>query len=117
MGRDAGGVQAPGVVLEKRERVEPFAECGVEVEEVRRDDACGLGVEELPPGRAGATGCWVDTRVMQDLPDRRGGDTVAEPSQFTLDPAVTPSWVLPGEPQHERSDRRSCRWASGASTG
>jgi hypothetical protein len=112
---DAGDVQAPGVVFEEHQCVETFAECGVDVEEVRRDDALGLGGEELPPGRPGTARGRVDARVMQDLPDRRAGDPVAEPGQFALDPPVTPPWVLLGEPQHERCDRSSCRWASGAS--
>ncbi|WP_246107765.1 hypothetical protein [Saccharothrix saharensis] len=103
-------------MLEERQRVEAFAEHSVEVEEVGRDDALGLGGEQFSPGRAGAAWRRVDAGVVQDLPDRRMGDPVAESSQFALDSAVAPPWVLPGEPQHERLDRRSCRWASDAST-
>ncbi|WNV92199.1 hypothetical protein [Umezawaea sp. Da 62-37] len=73
VGGGAGDVQAPGVVFEEGQRVEACAEHGVEVEEVRRDDALGLGGEEFPPGQAGAAWCRVDARVVQDLPDRRGG--------------------------------------------
>jgi len=77
-------------VFEEGQCVEACAEHGVEVQEVRRDDALGLGSEELTPGRAGAAWCWVDARVVQDLPDRRRGDSVAKPYQFTVDAAVSP---------------------------
>ncbi|MFI9811355.1 hypothetical protein [Saccharothrix variisporea] len=115
VGGDAGDVQASGVVFEERQRVEACAEHGVEMEEVRCDDALGLGGEELPPGRAATAGCRVDARVVQDLPDGRVGDVVAESGQFALDAPMTPSWVLPGEPQYERVDRRPGRWAPDAS--
>ena len=55
----------------KAQRVEPLAERGVDVEEVRRDDAFGLGGEELAPGRAGAAWRRIDTCRMQDLPNGR----------------------------------------------
>ncbi|MEV6712818.1 TRIC cation channel family protein [Lentzea sp. NPDC051208] len=108
---DAGGVQAAGVVFEEDQCVEPSTEHGVEVEEVRRDDALGLGGEELPPGRAITAWCRIDARVMQDPPDRRGRDVVVEAGQLAMNPPVTPSVVLLGEPQYERLGRGSCRWA------
>jgi hypothetical protein len=82
VGGDSGDVQAPGAVLEERQCVQPLAEHGVYVEEVCRDDALGLGGEELAPGRAGSAGRRVDAGRVQDLPDRRGGDPVSESSQF-----------------------------------
>jgi hypothetical protein len=36
-------------------------------------------------GRPGTPGRWLDSGVVQDLPDGGGGDRVAEPSQFALD--------------------------------
>ncbi|MFF4829195.1 hypothetical protein [Streptomyces sp. NPDC001312] len=46
-------------MLEEGQRIEPPAERGVDVEEVRRDDAFGLGGEELTRriGDAGRAGC------------------------------------------------------------
>jgi hypothetical protein len=41
---------------------------GVHVQEVGGEDSAGLGVQELPPGRACASRCRVDARGMQDLP-------------------------------------------------
>ncbi|WP_179118173.1 hypothetical protein [Saccharothrix sp. ALI-22-I] len=98
---DAGDVKASGAVFEEHQCVQAPAEHGIEVEEVRRDDALGLGGEELPPGRTGAAGCRVDARGMQDLPDRRGGAPVAEPGRLALASSVAPPRILPGEPRCE----------------
>jgi hypothetical protein len=35
--------------------------------------------------------CRVDAGLMQDLPHGARGDLIAEPAQFTVDPAVPPS--------------------------
>src|SRR6185503_20069016 len=78
MGGDARDVQAPGAVFEEGQCVEACAEHGVEVEEVRGDDALGVGGEEFSPGGATAAWCRVDARVVQDLPDRRGSYAVAK---------------------------------------
>jgi hypothetical protein len=52
------------------------------VDEVGREDATDLGGQELLPCRTRAAGRGVDPGVMQDLPDRRGRDRVAEPDEF-----------------------------------
>jgi hypothetical protein len=46
------------------------------VQEVGREDPGGLGVQELPPGRACASRHRVDARSVEDLPHRgrRYGD-------------------------------------------
>lgn len=54
VGGDAGDVRAPGAVFKERQCVQTSTEHGVDVEEIRRDDALGLGGEELAPGRAAA---------------------------------------------------------------
>jgi hypothetical protein len=60
-------------------------EChGVEVQEVCGNDVVGLGGEELTPGGAGALWRGVNSRGMQDLPDRGRGDGVAEAEEFAL---------------------------------
>jgi hypothetical protein len=46
-------VQPSCVVFEEDQGVETFAEGGVDVEEVCRDDAAGLVGEELPSGETG----------------------------------------------------------------
>ena len=82
-------MQASGVVFEEGQCVEACAEHGVEVQEVRRDDALCLGGEEFAPGGARAAWCRVDAGVVQGLPDRRRGDPVAEPDRFTVDEAMS----------------------------
>lgn len=77
------------------------AERGVDVEEVRRDDALGLRAEELTPGRTGATRRRVDARCVQDLPHRRGCDPVSESGQLALGSPVAPARILIGESQDE----------------
>jgi hypothetical protein len=96
VGGDAGDVQASGAVFKERQGVETCAEHGVEVEEVRCDDALGLGGEEVPLGGATAAGCRVDAGVVQDSPDRRVGDVVAESGQLALDPPNDPVAGCPG---------------------
>ena len=81
---DAGQVSPAGAVLDHDQRVDAPQQHGVHVDEVGGDDAAGLGGQELLPGRAGAAGRGTDPRGVQDLPDRGGGDPVAEPEQLTL---------------------------------
>jgi hypothetical protein len=77
---------------------------GVEVQEVSGEDAVGLGLQELAPGRAGALRGRVDAGVLQDLPDRGRGDRVAQARELDLDPAVAPAAVLSGQPQDQLPD-------------
>ena len=53
----------------------------------------------------------IDARGLQDLPDRRRGDPVAEADQLTVDAAVAPAWVLSGQPQYLRGG-----WSAGLSS-
>jgi hypothetical protein len=71
VGGDSGDVQASGGVFEEGEGVEAVAECGVEVEEVDRDDAVGLGGEELLPGRT--TAAWSRVDRSTGMQAMRGG--------------------------------------------
>ncbi len=53
---DAGQMDAAGFVLDDDQGVEATEQHGVHVDEVGRENAAGLGGEELLPGRAGAAG-------------------------------------------------------------
>jgi hypothetical protein len=97
VGGDGGDVQASGAVFEERQRVEPVAEGGVEVEEIDGDDAFGLVGEELPPRRACAAWGRVDARRVEDLPYCGGCDGVTESGRLALDPPMPPLRVLPSE--------------------
>lgn len=95
--QDAGAVQSLGVEV---------VYCG------RMLLSLGVGGRGL--GGVGPAGRGGDVRVVRNLPDRRGGGAVAEPSRFTLNLSMTPPRVLPGESQHERLGRGSCRQATDA---
>jgi hypothetical protein len=60
------------------------------VQEIDREDPGSLGMQELPPRRAGPARRRIDARSTQDLPHggRRYGD--AELRQFAMDPAMSP---------------------------
>jgi hypothetical protein len=45
--------------------------------------------------------------AAEDLPDGRGADAVAEVEQLTLNPQVSPPWVLPRHPHHHGDDGSS----------
>ena len=67
---DPGQVHAEGAVDEER-YVQAAQEHRVNVEEVRRKDRLGLGIQERPPGLPGPGGRGIDARVLEDLPDGR----------------------------------------------
>jgi hypothetical protein len=66
--------------LDREQDVEP-PQCHrtVDVEEVDREHAGGLGAQELPPRGVGVPdrGRW-DAVALEDPSDRRGADAVAE---------------------------------------
>jgi hypothetical protein len=53
---------------------------------------------------------------VQDVPDAGGGDGIAEPGEFAMNPAVSPPAVLGGEPQDELPDYGLRRWPAGCPT-
>jgi hypothetical protein len=84
----------------------------VHVKEIDGEDAAGLRGEELLPGRPCTAGCWADPGVVEDLPDRRGSDRVAEFHEFALHASVPPGRVVGRHADHEFGDR-SCRGRPG----
>ena len=68
-----GGSEDPdaaGAMLDDGQDVDFGAVEQVGGEEVQRQDALGLGSQELRPARAVPTGRRVDPGVLEDLPDR-----------------------------------------------
>src|ERR1700722_3788743 len=59
---------------------------------------------QVGPARRGA-----DARVVQDLPDRGGGDVMAEPDQLTLDAPMFPGRVVGGHAD-QRGEPEPVRW-------
>jgi hypothetical protein len=58
------------------------------VEEIRGQQPGCLSTQETSPTGVRMTWCGADAVVVQDPPDRAQTHAVAEPDQFTLDPAV-----------------------------
>ena len=54
-----------------------------------------------------------DAVALEDPPDRRGTDPVAEFEQLALDPLVSPGRVVRRHPHDQRRDRLVDRWPSG----
>ena len=93
--------------------VESVQQHGVCVQEVDGEDPGGLGVQELPPGRARAARRRIDARGVQDLPHGGRCDRNAEFRQFAVDPAVSPHRVLLRQPNDKAGDARDRRRAAG----
>ncbi len=51
-GGDPAEVQPPGAMFDEYQDIDALQQHGVHVQEVDREDPGGLGVQELPPGRA-----------------------------------------------------------------
>jgi hypothetical protein len=90
MSGHAQDVQVAVADLEHEQHVEsPQRERAVDVEEVDREHAGRLGAQKLPPTNVGVPrrSRW-DPVTLQDAPDGRGADAVAELEQLALDPLV-----------------------------
>ena len=76
-------VQVAVADLEHEQDVEsPQGERAVDVEEVDREHAGGLSAQESPPTGVGVPDrCKWDAVALQDPPDRRGANPVAEREQ------------------------------------
>src|SRR6185437_4510384 len=101
--------------LEYEQHVEPpQGERAVDVEEVDREHAGGLGAQELSPGGVGVPHRrgW-DAVTLEDPTDGRGADAVAELEQLALDPHVSPARVLPRHPHYQGGEDVVDRWPSG----
>ena len=76
MAGHAQDVQVAVADLEHEQHVEPLqGECAVDVEEVDREHAGGLGAQELPPGGVGTPHRrWWEPVALQNASDGRGAD-------------------------------------------
>jgi hypothetical protein len=94
---DAQDVYPAGGVFDDEERVEPVQGDRVEGEQVAGQDRVRLGPQELGPRWSGSARRWVDAGRVQDLPDGRGADLVAEAGEFAVDASVSPRRILGGQ--------------------
>ena len=88
-------------------------ERGIYVHEVARQDPGCLGGQALPPGRGCPAWRGREPGFGQDPPDRSRADTVPKTEELTLDAAVSPARVLPGQPPDQLADLLRDRRASG----
>ena len=118
MGGHPGQVHPPGVELDEKENVQPTQQDGLDCEEVAGEHGCGLGQHELLPARALPNRRRIEVVPLEDRSDARRGDPDTEPYKLTVDPAVSPGWVLLRQANDERHsasrDSRSS-WRSGVS--
>jgi hypothetical protein len=83
------------------------------VQEVDCEDPGGLGVQELPPGRARAARRRADARSSQDLIDGGRSNRDAELGQLAVDPAVAPQRILFRQANDKAGDAADCWRAAG----
>ena len=86
-----------------RRPVESAQGDGVDMQQVAGQDRVGLCAEELGPGRSGTAGSGVDPGAVQDRPDGRGTNPVAEPGELAVDAAIPPGRILGGQAQDQRA--------------
>ncbi|MGO8870298.1 MAG: hypothetical protein ACLQPH_02655 [Acidimicrobiales bacterium] len=95
--RDARDVNLQGVELDEEQDVELSEKDSVGGEEVARQHGRGLGLQELLPARPSSAGGWIKVVALEDIPDARSSQVDAHDGEFAVDPAVSPSRVLPGQ--------------------
>jgi hypothetical protein len=93
VGGDAAEVHPAGALLDEHQDVQPAQRHHVNVKKADGEDSCGLGVQELPPGRA-CPRRGVDARGAEDLVDGRWRDGQAQLGQLAVNAPVTPQRVL-----------------------
>jgi hypothetical protein len=98
----AGNPDPPVSELDEEEDVEPFEAKRVDREKVRGHDALGLSPKKLPPGGTISTRSRIKTMVLHDRSDRARSQSHTELDQLSLDTAVAPARILPGQANHER---------------
>jgi hypothetical protein len=77
------------------------------------EDPGGLGVQELPPGRARTARRRIDACGVQDLPDGGRRGSYAEFRQFAVNAAVSPQRVLLCRANGKAGGAQDCRGAAG----
>jgi hypothetical protein len=105
-------MDAAGGVLDDEERVQPVQGDRVEVKQVAGQDAVGLGVEELRPGRTGPPRRGIDPGSAQDLPTRGGADLVAASGEFAVHAAIPPGGVLGRQAHDQGADTGGDGWTA-----
>ncbi|MFN2383152.1 MAG: hypothetical protein ABR559_02685, partial [Gemmatimonadota bacterium] len=84
--RTAGQAHTSRAELDEKQDVDGLEEQGLDREEVAGQDLVAVAGEELPPGTAPAPplGCRWQAVTLEDGPDGRVGDAMAELGQLAL---------------------------------
>jgi hypothetical protein len=83
---------------DEEEHVEATEQDRLNRQEVARNDAAGLSLQELAPARAAAPRRRLKPSSIEKTSDTGRRDREAELSQLTADPAVSPARVLARKP-------------------
>jgi hypothetical protein len=105
MSGDPGHVHLAGAVLNEELHVQAAQQHGVTVEEIRRQDRLGLGIQERPSGLPSPSWCRMDARVLEDLPTV-DGELMSRAGRLSVDAPAPPARVVPGHLQHQRPHGR-----------
>jgi hypothetical protein len=106
-------VHAAGLDLHREEHIQALEEHGVNVHEVARQDPGCLRDQGLPPGRGCPAWRGREPGCGEDPADGSCADAMPEAEELTLDAAVSPPRVLPGQPPDQLADLLRDRRASG----
>ena len=97
----AGEPDAPAAVGDEEQRVVAAQEHALDGEEIARDDARRLRVQELAPARPAAPRRRLQSRSSEKTADAGRRHPEAELAQLAADPPMAPARILAREPQHQ----------------
>src|SRR5664279_552146 len=102
VGSDPGHVRPSGVELDEEQHVEALQQHRVDGEDVTSQHGGRLGSEELGPAWTCPHRRGIDAIPTKEGPGTRGSQHDARPGRLAQDPAIAPSWVLPGKTEDAR---------------
>src|ERR1019366_5721209 len=101
MRRDSRYIRPAGIELDEEKDVEPPQEHGIHSEEIAGQHRRSLSSHELGPCRSGSLRGGVDAMTLEDVPNACRCQVDAQDSQLSLDPAIAPHRILPGQTNDE----------------
>jgi len=87
--------------LERKQHVQAPEQHRVDMEEVTRQDALGLGGQELPPGQPRTARRRLDAGLPEEQPHGARGHPIPKLHEFTVDASISPRRVLCRHPQDQ----------------
>ncbi len=82
--------------------------------EIRDEDGIPVGFQERRPYWCSlSVGCWLNAVCLQYVPHPGIRDVVFQILQYTLNPIVSPCWILPGEANDGTHDDLLDAWPTG----